>query len=146
MAPIVSTFEISRPPEVVYAFVTDPSRFPEWQNDVVRVTIQGDGPPGVGTRFATTRTMGRIEYTTVQEIVELNPTRRWAARGVDGPFRPSASLTVEPLGTGSLVSVALDFEGHGLGRLFPLDVIRRIAARSAPRSYRNLVDLLEGGA
>jgi hypothetical protein len=62
-------------------------------------------------------------------------------------MRPSADVTVQPLagGTGSRVTIALDFEGHGIGKLLPLDVIRRMAAKGAPRSYQNLKDRLESG-
>jgi uncharacterized protein YndB with AHSA1/START domain len=148
MPPVVSSFEIARPPEEVYAYVTDPSRFPEWQRDVVRVQLEGGGPPGVGSRFITIRRIGRVEQATTQEITERRPPERWAARGVDGPFRPNAEITIEPAGDGtrSLVTITLDFEGHGLGRLLPLEVIRRMTAKQAPRSYRNLKELLERGA
>jgi hypothetical protein len=37
VSPIVSTIDIARPPEQVFRYVTDPSRFSEWQRDVVRV-------------------------------------------------------------------------------------------------------------
>jgi hypothetical protein len=82
-----------------------------------------------------------------QEVTEHAAPRRWAAAGVDGPVRPSASVTVEPLGDGtrSLVTFALDFEGHGAGRPL-LPVVRRQARRQAPRSYRKLRQRLEGGA
>jgi uncharacterized protein YndB with AHSA1/START domain len=148
MPPIVSSFEIDRPPDVVYAYATDPTRFPEWQDDVVRVRMEGGRPPDVGTRFTTTRRIGRVEQTTIQEIAEVTPPRSWVCRGVDGPFRPGAGITVEPLGDGtrSRVTIALDFEGHGIGRLLPLDVIRRMAAKGAPKSYRNLKERLEHGA
>ena len=147
MPPIVSSFEIARPPNDVYSYVTDPSRFPEWQHDVVRVRMDSGRPPGVGTRFTTTRRIGRVEQTTTQEVTEFRPPRSWAARGVDGPFRPSAGVTVEPLGDGtrSQVTIALDFEGRGIGKLLPLDVIRRMAAKGAPKSYRNLKERLESG-
>jgi uncharacterized protein YndB with AHSA1/START domain len=148
MPPVVSSFEIARPPQEVYAYATDPSRFPEWQRDVVRVQVEGAGPPGVGSRFTTIRRIGRVEQATTQEITEQRPPKRWAARGVDGPFRPNAEITIEPVGDGtrSLVTIALDFEGHGIGRLLPLAVIRRMTAKQAPRSYRNLKELLERGA
>ena len=147
MPPIVSSFEIARPPGEVFAYVTDPARFPEWQDDVVRVRLEGGRPLGRGTRFTTTRRIGRVEQTTTQEITELTSPRSWACRGVDGPFRPSAAITVEPLadGTRSRVTIALDFEGRGIGKLLPLDVIRRMAAKGAPRSYRNLKERLERG-
>jgi uncharacterized protein YndB with AHSA1/START domain len=145
MPPIVSHLEIARPPEEVYAYVTDPSRFPEWQHDVVRVRIQGGRPLSAGSRFTTTRRIGPAEQTMTQEITELSPPRRWAARGVDGPLRPSAEVTVEPLagGTRSRVTIALDFEGQGIGKLLPLEAIRRMATKTAPKSYRNLKERLE---
>jgi uncharacterized protein YndB with AHSA1/START domain len=148
MPPLVSSFEIARPPEEVYSYVTDPSRFPQWQDDVVRARMEGGRPPSVGTRFTTTRRIGRVEQTTTQEITQISPPKSWAARGVDGSFRPSADITVEPLGDGtrSRVTIALDFEGHGIGKLLPLDVIRRMAAKRAPKSYRNLKERLERGA
>jgi uncharacterized protein YndB with AHSA1/START domain len=146
MAPIVSSIDIARPPDDVYAYVCDPSRFAEWQRDVVRVRLEGDDPPGVGARFTTTRRIGGVERTMTQEITELNPPRTWAVRGVDGPIRPSATVTVEPLdrGTRSRVTFALDFEGHGIGRPL-LPAVRRQTTRAAPISYRNLKERLERG-
>jgi uncharacterized protein YndB with AHSA1/START domain len=147
MAPIVSSVEIASPPAEVFAYATDPARFPEWQDDVVGVRVEGGGPLGVGGRFTTTRRVGGAERTMTQEVTEHAAPRRWAAAGVDGPVRPSASVTVEPLGDGtrSLVTFALDFEGHGAGRPL-LPVVRRQARRQAPRSYRKLRQRLEGGA
>jgi uncharacterized protein YndB with AHSA1/START domain len=145
MAPIVSHIEIARPPEEVFAYVTDPSRFAEWQHDVVRVRIQEDRPPSAGSRFTTTRRIGPVEQTMTQQITQLDPPRSWAARGVDGPIRASADVTVAPLAGGrrSRVTIALDFQGQGIGKLLPLDAIRRMAAKGAPKSYRNLKERLE---
>jgi uncharacterized protein YndB with AHSA1/START domain len=146
VAPIVSSIEIARPPEEVFSYVTDPSRFAEWQYDVVSVSIEGGRPPGVGSRFTTTRRIGRAERTMTQEITEISPPRSWAAHGVAGPIRPNANITIEPLSdsTRSRVTFALDFEGHGAG--LPLvAVVRRMARKGAPISYRNLKERLESG-
>jgi len=146
MPPIVSSVEIARPPDEVFTYVTDPSRFPEWQHDVVSVRIEGDGRPGVGSRFTTTRRIGGVERTMTQEITEVSPPRSWVVHGVDGPIRPNASVTVEPLDDGarSRVTFALDFEGHGIGRPL-LPAVRRQAQKGAPTSYRNLKERLERG-
>jgi uncharacterized protein YndB with AHSA1/START domain len=137
---IVSGIDIARPPDEVFAYVTDPTRFGEWQRDVVAVRVEGD-------RFTTTRRIGGVERTMTQEVVDRAPPRSWSARGVDGPVRPSATVTVEPLGdgAGSRVRIALDFEGRGIGRPL-LPAVRRQAARAAPGSYRSLKERLEGGA
>ena len=56
MAPIVNSVEISRRPEDVFAYVTDPTHLPEWQESVVSVRadspfhrgLKGDGYPAHG--------------------------------------------------------------------------------------------------
>jgi uncharacterized protein YndB with AHSA1/START domain len=137
MAPLVHVIEIARPPHEVYAVATDPLRFAEWQPDVVGVQLSEP------SRIATTRRMTGGERTIVQEITRNDPPNSWAARGVDGPIRPHATITVEPIGdAGSRVTFTLDFEGHGLG--VPLvPVVRRQAEKAAPTSYANLKQLLE---
>jgi uncharacterized protein YndB with AHSA1/START domain len=138
------TIDIDRPPGEVFAYVTDPKRFIEWQDDVVSVRVHGDEPPGSGTRFTTTRRIGPADRTMTQEITESSPPTRWAVRGVDGPLRPSMDIVVEALDgdTRSRVTFALDFEGQGMGDLL-VPVVRRMAAKAAPVSYRKLKARLE---
>jgi uncharacterized protein YndB with AHSA1/START domain len=145
MAPIVSHIDIARRPDEVYSYATDPLRFAEWQRDVVHVRMAENRPARVGSRFITTRRIGRAERTMTQQIVELRPPTRWAARGVDGPVRPNASVTIEPLGDGtrSRATFSLDFEGRGIGKLLVALFVRRLAAKGAPASYQNLKELLE---
>jgi hypothetical protein len=79
-----------------------------------------------------------------QQITRSDPPRSWAAQGIDGPIRPHATVSVEPIndGTQSRVTFTLGFEGHGLGvPLVPL--VRKQAQKVAPTSYRNLKNLLE---
>ena len=144
MPPIVHDIEISKPPDEVFRYVTDPTRFAEWQDDVVSARIEPADRPGVGARIVTTRRIARTEFTQLQEVTDVAPPRSWAARGIEGPIRAHARVTVEPLrdGAASRVTFALDFEGPGIGKLF-VPQIRRIAAKQAPRSYRNLKARLE---
>ena len=88
---------------------TDPRRFAEWQHDVVNVRMLGEA------RFATTRRITGAERTVIQQITRNDPPHGWAARG-DGPIRPNATITVEPVngGTRSRVTFTLDFECHGI--------------------------------
>ena len=51
MSPITSHIEIGCPSEEVFAYATDPSRFSEWQDDVVSARIEAGQAPGVGSRF-----------------------------------------------------------------------------------------------
>jgi uncharacterized protein YndB with AHSA1/START domain len=147
MAPIVSSIEIARPPEEVFAYVTDPSRLAEWQESVVSARAQGGDSPAVGSRAVTTRKIGRLERTMTMEMTNISPPRDWAVRGIDGPVRGVVNGTVEPLDDGarSRVTIELDFEGHGLGKLLVPLVVRRQAQKEMPRNLQNLRERLESG-
>lgn len=139
MAPLVSTIDIACPPAEVFAVATDPLRFAEWQRDVEGTRMLGDA------EFTTIRRFSGARRTLVQRITHDDPPHSWSARGIDGPIRAHATITVEPLdgGSRSRVTFTLDFEGHGVGiPLVPL--VRRQASKGAPVSYRNLKRLLEG--
>jgi uncharacterized protein YndB with AHSA1/START domain len=148
MAPIVSTIEIARPPEEVFAYVTDASRLAEWQESVVSARAEGGGPPTVGSKAVTTRKIGRRERAMTMEMTNISPPRSWAIRGIDGPVRGVVNGTVEPLDDGarSRVTIELDFEGHGLGKLLVPLVVRRQAQKEMPRNLGNLRERLESGA
>jgi uncharacterized protein YndB with AHSA1/START domain len=141
MAPLVSTIEIARPPDEVFAFATDPRNFPDWQRDVVRVQMVGD------SQFTTTRRFAGAERTLTQEITHNDPPHSWAAEGVDDPIRAHAKITAEPIDDGARtrITFALDFAANGLAApLMPL--VHRQAEKGAPHSYQNLKELLEGKA
>jgi len=148
MAPIVSSIEISRPPQEVFADVTDPSRLAEWQESLISSRPEGGGPPAVGSKAIMTRRVGRRERTMTMQLTNFSPPRSWGARGIDGPIRAIVNGTVEPLEgeAGSRVTIELDFEGHGLGKLLVPLVVRRQAQRELPRNLRTLREQLESGA
>jgi uncharacterized protein YndB with AHSA1/START domain len=145
MPPLVYAVDIARRPDDVFAYATDPTHFAEWQHDVASVRMHGAGLPSLGCRFTTTRRIGRVKYQTTQEITEFSPPKSFAARSVGGPLRAHATITVEPLegGTHSRVTFGLEFHGEGVGKVLVPDVVRRIAAKGAPGSYRNLRRRLE---
>ena len=145
MAPIVSAIEVTRPPEEVFGYVSDPTRLREWQEGVVSARMEADTPPAAGSRFTTTTRIGGTEQISTLEITEISPPRVWAVRGVDGPVRVNVTVTVDPLpgGRGSRVTVALDFDGYGPGRMLVPLVVRPQAARQAPRSCQRLRERLE---
>ena len=65
-------------------------------------------------------------------------------RGVGGPLVAIAKGTIEPLDDGerSRLTITLDFEGHGPGRLL-LPLVRRQARRQLAANERRLKQILE---
>lgn len=144
MAPITTTAEIDRPPDEVFAYVIDPSTFPEWQQGVVSGHM--DAPTTrVGSKCTTVRRIGGRQRVVTTEITEYDPPRRWADRGIEGPIRAVVGVTVEPLtdGSRSRLTITLDFTGHGIGRLLVPLVVRRQAAAEMPANMTRLKQRLE---
>jgi uncharacterized protein YndB with AHSA1/START domain len=141
MPPIVAATEIDRPAAEVFAFATDPTRFPDWQGGVVTGRMDGDG---VGGRCVTVRRIGGAERASTSQVVQVDPPRRWEVRGIDGPIRAAVAVTVEPLSEDrSRVSIAVDFVGHGIGKLLVPLVVRREAEKEMPANVARLKKCLE---
>lgn len=148
MAPIISTIEINRPQDDVFAYVTDPSKFAEWQDGVVDGGMEDGATPAVGSVCTTTRRIGGSERRSTSEVTRLEPPASWAVHGVDGPIRAIVMVNVEPLDAGaqSRVTIEVDFEGHGIGKLLVPLVVRRQARSEMPANCRRLKQRLEAMA
>lgn len=146
MAPLVHSVEIDRSPEDVFAYVTDPSRFAEWQEAVVRASRLDEGPMRTGSSISLTRRVGKREQTMTSELTEYAPPRSYAFRVVDGPVRARGRGTFEPLSNGERTrfTFELDLAGHGIGKLLVPLVVRRQAAKELPESHASLKKRLEG--
>lgn len=140
---ISTAIEVDRAPEEVYAYVTDPSRFSEWQHGVVGGHMDGAGE--VGARCHTRRKIGIGERDVTSEVTHADPPRAWGVRGIDGPIRASVDVTVTPVDGSrrTRVEIGIDFTGHGIGKvLVPLVVIPQ-ARREMPSNLEALKRHLE---
>jgi hypothetical protein len=141
MPPIVTTSEVGRPAGDVFAYATDPTRFHEWQAGVISGRMDGTE---VGARCVTVRRIGGAQRPSTSRLVRLEPPRAWAVRGLDGPIRAAVDVTVEPLGADrSEVAIAVDFTGHGIGKLLVPLLVRRQARREMPANIARLKERLE---
>jgi hypothetical protein len=142
-SPITVSTEVNRPAADIYAYATDPSRFSEWQKGVLRGhTEAGDGtaPP----RCITVRRIGFTDRASTSDIVQADPPRSWQVRGIDGPIRAQVEVTVEPLTKDrSRLTIAVDFDGHGIGKVLVPLVVRRQARTEMPANIAALKHRLE---
>jgi len=147
MAPITASIEIARRPDDVFAYLDDLARHGEWQEQIISAQKQGDGPTQVGTKSTEKRRMGRREMTVSYEVTEHDPPRVFAFHGIDGPVRVVGRATLEPVGDGSSsrLSLVLDFEGHGLGKLL-VPLARSQSRKQVPKDQQHLKERLESAA
>jgi carbon monoxide dehydrogenase subunit G len=138
MPPVTVTAEVDRPAAEVYAYATDPSRFREWQKGVV------SGHMVAEERCVTVRRIGFADRPSTAEVVHRDPPRSWRVRGVDGPIRAMVDVEVAPIGDDrARLTIAVDFEGHGIGRLLVPLVVRPEARKEMPANIAVLKQRLE---
>jgi uncharacterized membrane protein len=143
---IKDSIEINRPAAEVFAYLDQLDRHGEWQSSLVSVKVETEGPTRVGTRVVERRKVPGGARDIPYEITAYEPPRKASFRGTAGPVRPVGTVTVEPLGqSGSRMSLELELEGHGLGKLFAM-VARRQAAKEVPESHKKFKELVESGA
>lgn len=143
---ITHSIEIDRNPEDVFGYLDQLDRHGEWQSAIVSTKIETDGPTRVGSRVVDTRKVPGGPRDIPYEVTEHDPPRKVSFRGVEGPVRPVGTVRVEPLGDGSRsrVTIELDLQGHGVGKLFA-PFARRQAAKEVPQDQARLKERLESG-
>ncbi len=144
MAPTIASTVVDRPAADVFAYATDPARFREWQQGVIDGHLDPPGPPQVGTKCFTIRRIGGASRAVTSEVTHIDPPRTWGVQGIDGPIRATVDVTVEPLTqTSSRLTIAVDFDGHGLGKLLVPLVVRRQAQKEMPANVKALKQRVE---
>ena len=146
MAAIRESVEIARSPQDVFAYIDDLGRHGEWQGSIVSVQVETEGPTRVGSRARETRRVPGGPRTFTYEITQHDPPRSASFRGIDGPVRPVGVVKVDAVGDGSRsrVTIELDFEGHGFGKLLA-PMARRDARKQVPQDQARLKQRLESG-
>lgn len=144
MAAVTASVAVDRSAADVFAYATDSSRFHEWQKGVVAGHVDAPGASQVGDRCVTTRRIGFANRPITSEIVHIEPPRTWGFAGTDGPIRARVDVTVDPLDASrSRLTIAIDFEGHGLGRLLVPLVVVPEARKEMPANLTKLRRHLE---
>ena len=145
MAPISESIEIDRKPEDVFAYLDDVERHGEWQEQIVAVERQDDGPLRVGSRVKETRRVPGGDRTMTYEVTEHNPPRQSSFRVLDGPIRAAGTISIAPIGDGSRsrLTITIDFTGYGLAGKVLLPVAKAQGRKLIPKDQARMKELLE---
>ncbi len=107
---VIVEVEIERPPSVVWSFITDAERLPEWFDEFEAAHEESGGPAGVGTvvRYTVapghrTGTFETVEWDPPRRVAWDGPPLRWAGGGA----RPRGSHALAQAGEGRTL-----FVGH----------------------------------
>lgn len=130
---IEQRIEIARPPEDVYALVSDLERGPEWQPSLVCVDVE---------RGTEVRRVAGQERKASFEVTRNEAPRLFEIVSRGGPVRARATFELTPAGAGTRVDLALVLELSGPLR-FAGGMVRGRAEREARENLERLKELLE---
>ena len=114
-----ATVVIDRPIEEVFAFLADGENDPKFSSRVLEISKTTDGPPGVGTGYASTVKDAGVKTKREFKITEFTPpTRiRWTEVSKNLVTAPEGGYNLASEGSGTRVTLYNVLEGHGLGKL-----------------------------
>jgi uncharacterized protein YndB with AHSA1/START domain len=119
------TTVIDRPIEDVFAFLADGTNDPRFSPRVLEIAKTTDGPPGVGTVYASTVKDAGVKTKREFRITEFEPPTRisWTEQSKNLVTVPQGGYDLVPDGNGTRLTLFNTFEGHGPGKLIaPLAV------------------------
>jgi uncharacterized protein YndB with AHSA1/START domain len=146
---------IGVPPEVVFAYIADPERLPEWTPGVLSIRRTSDGPVGVGTTTETLIETFGVRQTLLGRCTVFEAPRRLVvetetAHGVRvggvsiGKVTSTSANELLPEGSGTRLRASLDFK---LAAGFFSGLAEQVAGprmqADFDQSLRNLKRLLE---
>jgi uncharacterized protein YndB with AHSA1/START domain len=137
------SFRVSRPPEVVFDYLTNPANLADWQPSKTFVEQLTDGPPRLGTRVRErTKRPGGKEFEQIVEFREFDRPERVHVHIVEGPYPVDGSWSFEPEGDGTRVRFVAEGELRGVMRLLQ-PVAKLMLGRQMAGCHRNLRRNLE---
>jgi uncharacterized protein YndB with AHSA1/START domain len=134
------TFEIERPVEEVFAYLTDVARLPEWQSSAESAELEGE--LAEGARIMEVRTFMGRRATSTLEVTEYDPPRRFSLHVVEGPIQYAVEHALEAVDGRTRIT----FVGRGeTGRVPRLmhGTVRRAVERQFLKDLEALKDRLE---
>ena len=134
-----ATAVIDRPIEEVFAFLADGENDPKFSPRVLEIAKTTDGPPGVGTVYASTVKDAGVKTKREFKLTEFEPpTRiRWTEVSENLVTAPEGGYDLAPEGTGTRVTIYNVLEGHGVGK--PIAPLALLSARKGADDFGNAI-------
>lgn len=134
---------INRPPEVVFAYVADGEKCPEWRTGVLDITrVSGDGSVGTVYKQGVSGPMGR-RVAASYLVTAYDPPTRYEFETTEGPVLPHGSYSMEAADGGTRLTFRLTAVMGGIGGLLLGRTVQK-TMDSEVRAIERLKQVLEG--
>jgi len=133
---------INRPPDEVWAFLTDFFNSPRVRPGALALRRTSPGPLGGGSVLQGRMTILGFETRFMMTVTEFDPPRSVAVALAARPGRGALRITLEPTPEGTRVDRTTDFELHPALRLMSpvFGFLLRRQDRAASRNWKRLIE------
>jgi uncharacterized protein YndB with AHSA1/START domain len=140
-----ATVVIDRPIQQVFDFLADGENDPRFSPRVLEIAKTTDGPPGVGTVYASTVKDAGMKTHREFRLTEFErPTRiRWSETSKNLVVATEGGYNLTAAGDGAQLTVFNVLEGHGLGVLL-VGLALRAARKDADDFAHRIKAAVEG--
>jgi uncharacterized protein YndB with AHSA1/START domain len=142
---IITTVQIRRPVDEVFAFVTTPGNWPRWHPSSLGVTGAADHPLDVGEEVIEQFRVAGQHGTAVWTVRECQAPRRWVIDGAaENSNRATITYTLTPTQGGTTFERELVFTTLPTIPLESQEPFRRQVEAESAEALRRLQAVLEG--
>ena len=103
---------IDRPPEAVWAYLTDLSKAPKWRTMFRSMEVVGGGPLGPGSKLRVVMEgYGKVSERII-ETTAFEAPRRWVTHSESGGVSGDFEYAVSPSNGGTTLTTSLELHAH----------------------------------
>lgn len=142
---VETKMSIDRPAGEVFAFVSDQTNAPAWQQGLLDVQRTTPGPIGVGSEHVFVRNFAGRRIESRNRFIAYDEAGQFVEFEIPhGPITGVASYRVDPRSAGAcLLTSRMRFEVSGVMRL-ATPILARVLKRDSERDELRLKEFLEG--
>ena len=129
----------------MFAYLSDPDTFPEWQASALEAKQESPGAMAVGARVREVRTFLGRRMNTVLDVTAYEPGRQFSLKVASGPIPFEVRQNLQPVESGTKIDVVIEGEPGGFFKLAEPLVVRAVG-RELANNLATLKDVLESRA
>jgi uncharacterized protein YndB with AHSA1/START domain len=141
-----ATIVIDRPIEEVFDFLADGENDKKFSSRIIEIAKTTEGPPGVGTRYASTAKDAGLTMKHEFELTEFEPPSRirWTELSKHPLVVTEGGYDLAPAGGGTQLTFFNELQGRGIGVLL-IGLALRSARKGADAFAEAIKAAVEAG-
>jgi uncharacterized protein YndB with AHSA1/START domain len=143
---VEDTIDIARPPEQVFAYVTNPEHWPQWSGPVIEVRSAQAGALTLDATFTVVAKLVGRQFETQSRVTEVVENRLLAYTSTSGPVPSTFTWRFDPTDAGTRVTQTVSTDDEQVvGTFFRLGfpLIEAAYRRQMAADLATLKDILE---